>query len=81
MITEKVYSPIHDPKIRQNINDSPIWDECYHEDEIAEVNKPLYCYSIKFDGLTPIQVTKTTKPKTAKTNDKKGKRNTGKNKK
>lgn len=66
MIKEKVYSPIHDEKIRQNINESPIWDECYHEDEIKDIDKPLYCYSMKFEGLTPIQVTKITKPKFTK---------------
>lgn len=63
MITEKVYSPINDQKIRQNLNNSPIWSECYREEEIKDVSKPLYCYSIKFDGLVPIQVTKVTKPK------------------
>jgi hypothetical protein len=80
MITEKIYSPINDQKIRQNLQNSPIWNECYHEDEIADINKQLYCYSIKFEGLLPIQVTKITKPKFYK-NDKKRKRNTDKNKK
>lgn len=63
MITEKVYSPINDEKIRKNLINSPIWNECYKEDEITDTTKPLYCYSIKFDGVTPIQVTKITKPK------------------
>jgi len=79
MITEKVYSSINDEKIRQNLNNSPIWKECYKEDEIKNINKPLYCYSIKFDGLKPIQITKITKPKFHK-NDKEGKGNSRKNK-
>lgn len=63
MVTEKVYSPIFDKSLATNIQNSPIWGECYKEDEIADVNKSLYCYSIKFDGLVPIQVTKVSKPK------------------
>jgi len=57
MKTEKIYSKINDPKIHKNLADSPIWDEeCYHPDEI--INKAgLYQYTIKFDGLKPVQVT------------------------
>lgn len=56
MKTEKVFSKIHDPKIHKDIWNSPIWDECYHLDEI-ESKAGFYQYSIKFDGLKPIQVT------------------------
>lgn len=79
MITENVYSPILDEKIHENISKSPIWGKCYHESEIEDIKEPLYCYSIKFDGLKPIQVTKLRKPKKFKTNDKKGKRNSRRN--
>ena len=61
MITEKVYSPILDPSIKDHIASSPIWEECYHENE--ERPEGLYCYHIKFDDLKPIQVTKIVKSK------------------
>jgi hypothetical protein len=57
MITEQVYSPINDPNIKTNLETSPIWKDCYKEGEV----KPkgiLYKYSIKFNGLKPIQVVK-----------------------
>lgn len=79
MITENVYSPILDEKIHENIDNSPIWKNCFHESEIGNIKEPLYCYSIKFDGLKPIQVTKIRKPKIFKTDDKKRKRNSGRN--
>jgi hypothetical protein len=61
MTTEKVYSFILDKFIKHNIAKSPIWKNCYHESDNKE---PLthyskyYIYSIKFEGLKPIQVTK-----------------------
>lgn len=58
MKTEKIYSPVNDTKIQDNISGSPMWKECYAPEEISDVNKPLYCYWIKFDGLKPVQVTK-----------------------
>ena len=78
MITEKVYSTVLDEKIHEHLNNSPIWEngKCFHETEIADVKQPLYCYHIKFDGLKPIQVTKLTKPKMIKSNDKRRKGNT-----
>lgn len=60
METIKIYSPINDTEIRNNLNASPIWKEAYHEDELQEAKKKhsnLYEYSIKFDGLKPIQFT------------------------
>jgi len=52
-----VYSPIVDRHIQKDIANSPIWKECYHEtDDKPDVN--LNRYYIKFDGKTPIQVTK-----------------------
>lgn len=61
MTTEKVYSPIRDNNIKNNISSSPIWKNCYHEDELKDIpqdtRRSLICYTIKFDGLKPIQVT------------------------
>jgi len=56
MKLEKVYSPIHDLNIQENLQDSPIWKDCYKIEEDFP-NKPIWEYSIKFDGLKPIQVT------------------------
>lgn len=86
MKTEKIYSPVNDTKIQDNISGSPMWKECYAPEEISDVNKPLYCYWIKFDGLKPVQVTKKSdKALTSHTinlsNDKKGKGNTRRYKK
>lgn len=63
METEKVYSPVKDGKIKRNLNDSPIWKNCYKQDEVTsdvlkKHNNIFYIYSIKFDGLKPVQVTK-----------------------
>lgn len=60
METIKVYSPIEDKNIRTNLNDSPIWKTAYHKDEVESARKShnqMFEYSIKFDGLKPIQVT------------------------
>lgn len=61
MKDEKVYSPIEDKEIRSNVQKSPIWTGFrYHADELADAKKKhevLYEYSIKFDGLKPVQVT------------------------
>jgi hypothetical protein len=59
METVKVISPVNDKDIRQNLNGSPIWKQAYHESEIKLAEKAhteLFEYSIKFDGLRPIQV-------------------------
>lgn len=57
----KVYSPIEDKEIRNNLNGSPIWKQAYHADELSEdVRKKhptMFEYTIKFDGLRPVQVT------------------------
>jgi hypothetical protein len=60
METVKVYSPVNDENIQKNLNDSPIWKKAFHEDELAEAirsNRELFEYSIKFDGLRPVQFT------------------------
>jgi len=62
MITEVIYSVIKDDF--KNIDDSPVWKDCYREDEMcAEIynlypNENWYIYHIKFDNTKPIQLTK-----------------------
>jgi hypothetical protein len=59
-----VYSPIEDKNIQKNLNDSPIWKQAYHEEELQGKNfKEVFKYSMKFDGLKPFQVTKVEKHK------------------
>jgi len=57
MTTEKIYSPIFDKNIQKNLNNSPIWQKAYKEDEIKDKHG-LVEYTIRFSGLKPIQVTK-----------------------
>lgn len=61
MITEKVFSPYEDRKITKNLKDSVIWNKCFKEEELTDEVKSKYqymfMYKIKFDGLTPVQVT------------------------
>jgi len=55
-----VYSPVEDTKIKTNLNNSSIWKKAYTEEEYMENPKRYpnwWKYSIKFDGLKPIQVT------------------------
>lgn len=62
LITEKVYSPINDKiVVKNNISKSPIWKNCYKENELIDVldkHQSMYCYTVKFDGTTPIQLVK-----------------------
>jgi hypothetical protein len=56
----KVYSPVEDKGIRENLNGSPIWKKAYHKEDLPRVqaaNAVVFEYSIKFNGLTPVQVT------------------------
>ena len=60
MKTVKVYSPVDDKNIKNNLNDSPIWKQAYGEDEISRAklkHSELYEYTVKFDGIKPVQVT------------------------
>lgn len=60
METVKVYSPVNDENIQKDLNGSPIWKKAYHESEVVEaqkLNSEMYEYSIKFDGLKPVQFT------------------------
>lgn len=61
---EKVYSPI--VMKGNDIKTAPFWKDCYHEDEvdikkIKSGDKQWYVYHVKFNGLDPIQLTKTEK--------------------
>jgi len=61
MKDEKIYSPIEDTKIREDLNGSPMWAMTYHETdlELAKSKHPmLFEYVIRFNGLTPMQVLK-----------------------
>ena len=56
----KVYSPVEDNNIRENLNNSPIWKKAYHAEDLPRItagNATVFEYSIKFDGLKPVQVT------------------------
>ena len=59
METIKVYSVVEDKNIQKNLNDSPIWKQAIHPDDLESVKdnyETLYEYAIKFDGLRPVQV-------------------------
>jgi len=62
MITETIYSPIKDEKMNSHLNDSEVWKNAYHPEEVTkEVKKKYpqwYMYKVKFDGVKPIQMTK-----------------------
>jgi len=60
LVDVKVYSPIVDDNIKNNLDNSFIWGKCYHEDEKEEAmsNNTLTCYTIKFNGSKAVQVTK-----------------------
>lgn len=59
MESVKVYSPVLDNEIQKNLLGSPIWIGLrYAASELVEAQKKhpeLYEYTIKFEGLKPIQ--------------------------
>lgn len=61
-IIETVISSVYDDKIQNHITESPIWLRAYHEsemtNEIYQKSDSWYKYSIKFNGLIPMQCTK-----------------------
>jgi hypothetical protein len=64
METVIVYSPVQDKNIQQNLSGSPIWGEAYHESDLTDTQKKfasMYQYTMKFDGLKPVMVTKVKK--------------------
>jgi hypothetical protein len=56
--THKIYSPIKDDNIKKDITHSPIWKNCYHNDDDKPNVPQMFVYTIKFNGLIPIQVLK-----------------------
>lgn len=61
MESVKVYSPVEDKDLHKNLNDSPIWKQAIHADDLKELEgkyPKIFEYDIKFDGTKPIQVTK-----------------------
>lgn len=62
MTDEIVISPVKDEKINSHINESPIWKKAYKREELNEkirgMHPAWYEYTIRFDGLKPIQMTK-----------------------
>lgn len=62
--TERVYSPIKDDNIKKDIQSSKIWEKCEHQENIKDIDISGWLeYTIKFDGLEPIQCTKIKKMK------------------
>jgi|AntAceMinimDraft_18_1070375.scaffolds.fasta_scaffold114133_3 hypothetical protein len=51
----------------KDIINAPFWKNCYHNDEVTQEmrmnGKQWYEYYVKFDGLKPVQLTKTKKIK------------------
>ena len=62
MTTEKVISPVEDKKMNSDISNSPVWKNAYKPeeftDEILRKYPAWFEYTVKFDGLKPIQMTK-----------------------
>ena len=58
---EKVYSPVNDVDIKKHLKESHIWKLCYKSEELTKdvlkKHTVMYEYTVKFDGLTPVQVT------------------------
>lgn len=60
---EVIYSPVNDHRVKANLMDSPIWKTPYNKEDLTDEiityhGNHMYEYTIKFDGLTPKQVTK-----------------------
>ena len=62
MTNELVISPIKDEKINSHINTSEIWKKAYKVEEITKEVRGMhphwYAYTVRFDGLKPIMMTK-----------------------
>jgi len=67
MTVEVILSPIFDKQFNKNVKHSTVWKNCFRKDELKEFKKKfnqIYSYTVKFDGLVPIQCTKFPKSKT-----------------
>jgi len=62
LTNEVVYSPVLDEKFNSHLDNSEVWKKAYHleelTDEVRNKHAHWYKYSIKFEGLKPIQLTK-----------------------
>jgi len=62
MTVETVLSPILDKHMNSNLNSSLVWKSAFKPEEVTEdirrKHNSWYEYTIKFDGLKPIQCTK-----------------------
>ena len=62
MTNEIVISPVKDEKFNSHPNDSDIWKKAYKVEELDERTRNMhpawYEYTIRFDGLKPLQMTK-----------------------
>lgn len=59
METVLVYSTVEDKEIKKNLENSPIWKNAIHSDDLEAEQKPgvpMFEYKIKFEGLKPVQV-------------------------
>jgi len=61
LVDEKVYSPVNDIDIKKHLNESEIWKNAFKKEELTKevLNKypNMFEYSVKFDGLKPVQLT------------------------
>jgi len=57
LTTESVYSKVEDKNFGKNINNSPVWNDCYTADDLP-VNFKGFVYKVAFDGTKPVQVMK-----------------------
>lgn len=66
--TESVFSTIEYKS--KDIKNATFWKECYHIDDLSadllNNGKQWFEYFVKFDGVTPIQITKVKKLKNKK---------------
>jgi hypothetical protein len=64
MTVETVWSPVEDKNMNKDIKNSPVWKNCYHDDEVTDELRHKFQkwfeYVVKFEGLQPVQCTKTT---------------------
>jgi len=62
MTSEKVLSPIRDDKMNSHLNESEVWKNAYHPEEVTDEIRAKYPYwfryTIKFNNTIPVQCTK-----------------------
>lgn len=60
LVDEQVFSPVYDVDIKKHLNESEIWKNAFKKEELTKevlAKYPrMYEYTIKFDGLKPVQV-------------------------